>query len=178
MLKNSQAILLKSLIGEALTYQGLTASVKQQYQPRQDGVLTTALVLFAHIGSVDIGWPSKSEIWNETTELFDTAQTQRVESRWQLNALVPQTPNSTTNKTAGDYLSLIRMYLQSDTAIDTLKASGVGVQRINQVTGTYFQNDKGQNEESPSLDVVLSHQDITVFHTPRISVFNPILEGI
>ena len=167
------AILLRSVLVDGLTSRGITANVKQSNQPRQQGIPTTATVFFFHVGTINVGYPEKKDVWNSGNDNFDHTETQNRESRWQINALAPQLPSSTTAMTAADYALAAAAIMQSDSTIVALKNAGVGVQHITNVRSVWFQDEKQQNEENPTFDVILSHQDISTISTPVVRVFTP-----
>lgn len=177
MTEASLAILLKSILDSGMAARGMVVSVLRDEQPRQQGVPSTAALFFHHIGTMNVGWPRKDDVWNAGNGNFDHTETQRRESRYQIAALAPQTPSDPTLPTPADFCNAAAAVLQSDVAITTLAASGIGVQHVTDIRSTYFVDDKGQNEENPSFDVVLSHQDVFVTATPKITNFAATIQG-
>ena len=176
MLEIELAVLLRSVIVAGLTLRGITANVKQANQSRQQGIPSTATIFFFHVDTTDIGWPAKKNVWNSMTGVFDVTKTQRRESRWQIGALAPQTP-STTARTAADYILAVKSILAEDVAINTLKGSGIGIQHTTTARSVWFQDDKSQNSENPSFDVILSHQEVIVSHIGKVDNINPNFVG-
>ena len=170
-------ILLASCLNAGLAVRGVTASVQRDNQPRQQGVPSTPVILFSHIGTVNVGWPEKAEVWNAANGNFDHVETQRRESRYQIGGLAPQTPGDPTLWTTADYVQAAASIMQSDATILTLLNSQVGVRHITDIRSTWFVDDRGQNEENPSFDVVFGHQDVFTTSTPPISVFAATIKG-
>jgi hypothetical protein len=172
MLEIELAVLLRSVIVAGLAVRSITAEVKAANQSRQQGVPSGPAIFFFHVDTLDVGWPKKFNVWNPTTSVFDVTKTQRRESRWQIGSLAPQTP-STTAMTSADYALAVKSILSDDVAINTFAASGVGIQHTTLARSVWFQDDKNQNEENPSFDVILSHQEVVVSHVSKIDIFNP-----
>ena len=177
MTESALSILLVSVLNAGLLARGVSATVQRDNQPRQQGAPSTAVVLFHHIGTVNVGWPEKAEVWNATNGNFDHTETQRRESRYQIDAIAPQTPGDPTLPTTADFVNAAAAVMQSDATILTLINSSVGVQHITDIRSTYFVDDKGQNEENPSFDVILSHEDIFTTSTPKINSFVASITG-
>jgi len=172
------AALIKSSLDAGLTSQGITAAVKRNYQPRQQGAPSTPVILFYHVSSILVGWPAKQDVWNSTTSDFDHIETQNRESTWQISALAPQTPLSATAMTTADYVLAASMVIQSDPAVKLMAQSEVGLRHVTDVRSMWFADEKGQFEESPSFDIVLSYQAILKTSTPKIDKFSLIIEGV
>lgn len=176
--ESALAILLQSALTAGLTARGLTATVQKNQQPRQQGVPSAAVILFHHVGTVNVGWPYRGDVWNAVSGKFDHTEIQRRESRYQIGALAPQSPNNATLPTPADFCLAMSAVMQSDATRATLLAANVGVQHITDIRSVYFVDDKDQNQESPSFDVVLSHQDSFATTTPKIDVINPTVNPV
>jgi hypothetical protein len=61
--------------------------------------------------------------------------------------------------------------LQSDEAIQALKASGLQILRITDIRQIYFVDDKGRHEAMPSFDFVITHKNVTITSDPIINKF-------
>jgi hypothetical protein len=172
------SILLQSVLTAGLAARGVTAQVQQDQQARQQGTPSAATVFFHHIGTVNVGWPEKSDVWNAGNGNFDHTETQRRESRYQIGALAPRTPGDPTLPTPADFCLAAAAVLQSDVTIATLQASSVGVQHITEIRSTYFVDDRQQNEENPTFDVILSYQDVFTTSTPKITTISETVESV
>lgn len=171
-------ILLKSVLDTGLTEQSITATVRQNRQPRHQGRDEDANIMFFHVGTVNVGWPGKTEVWDADNEVFVQTQTQRKESRFQISALAPVSPATPTGLTPEDYLNVSEAILQSDTAITTFAASGVGVQHVTGNPSGWFENDQGQNENNPTFDIILSWQKTMTANIPKIDETTYTVEGV
>jgi hypothetical protein len=137
-------------------------------QPRQQGVPSLATIFFLHIFTKNVGWVARKDVWNATNQAMDHVETQRRESRFQIGALAPQTPSDPTLPTAADFAWMAATTMQSSATLAMFLSNNCGVQHITDLSVTYFEDDKGQNEANPSFDVVISHQD--VFTVPGITI--------
>lgn len=169
MNESAIAALLISVLNTGLALRGVSASVKQDYQPTQQGIPSTAVILFHHVSTVPIGWPAKEEVYNAAAQAMAHTETQNRESRYQLSALAPQSPGAPAALTAADYVLAAQAVLQSDATINTLAASNVGVRHAGPSTSVWFQDDRNRNQESPSFDIILSHQDVFTYSVPILN---------
>ena len=167
MLEYLQTVLIKSVLDTGLAARSITATVKQANQPRQAGTLSTPEITFFHVASVNVGWPEKKDEYDEAHSKMVHSEIQNRESRWQIGAIVPRGPNSTLMPS--DYLLACAGIMQSNATLDTLTAKSVGIQHITQIRSVWFVDDKGQNSESPSFDIILSHQDVVISETPVLN---------
>ena len=171
MLESSLAALIKTTLDDGLAVRSLPATVKQGNQPRQVGTLSTPEVTFFHISTVPVGWPERKDEWDQENERLIHKEIQNLESRWQMGAVIPQVVTDSTLPTAADYLRVCVAIFQSNATLKTLVAQDVGIQHISLVRSVWYVDDKGQNAESPSFDVILAHQDIFITETPVITAF-------
>jgi hypothetical protein len=172
------SILLVSVLNAGLAVRGVAATVQKDNQPRQQGVPSAAVILFHHVGTVNVGWPAKQDVWNAANGNFDHIETQRRESRYQIAALAPQTPSDPTKFTPADFVNSAAAIMQSDATIATMLAAQVGLRHITDIRTIYFQDDKDQNEENPSFDIVLSHQDVFTTSTPKVNAVTYNIERV
>jgi hypothetical protein len=172
------SILLVSVLNAGLSVRGVIATVQKDNQPRQEGIPNAATIFFHHVGTVNIGWPEKQDVWNAANGNFDHIETQRRESRYQISALAPQTPSDPTLPTPADFCNQAAAVMQSDVTIATLVSNGIGIRHITDIISIYFQDDKGQQEENPSFDIIFAHQDVFTTTTPIINDFTEKIEGI
>ncbi len=165
------AIMIVSALNAGLAVRGVSAIVQKDQQPRQQGVPSTATIFFHHAGTVNVGWVDRREVWDSVNSVKTHTETQRRESRYQIGALAPQSPASPTAPTPADFCAWASAIMQSSATIEYLAAQGVGVQHITNIQSTYFVDDLGRNEENPSFDIVLSHQDVFSTAVPVIQDF-------
>lgn len=87
-------------------------------------------------------------------------EAQWYETTFQISCLVTQNPATPMQYTASDILNLIAYILQSTSTIAAFNAQGIGILRVMDVRNPYFRDDRGQFDASPSLDFVITHQQI------------------
>lgn len=128
------------------------------WQPRQAGIPSTAAVFFHNILHDPIGWPERKDVWDCVAETMTHTEHQRIESTYQFGALVPQSPGTQDAMTAADVLSIVKTFVQSESAIAAFAAAGVGVLRVKPIRNTnWFSDEMAQNEENPSFDMIITH---------------------
>jgi hypothetical protein len=109
-----------------------------------------------------------SEAMTTATMTMVHTEEQQYETTFQLSALATQNPATPTQYTASDICNLCAAILQSSVAIQTFEANQVGIERVTDVRNPYFDDDRQQNEASPSFDYCLTHKQIIVSTTPVI----------
>lgn len=151
--------------GDALPV-GLT--VQQAYQPRQEGVPLGPTIFFHPKDRTPVGTMSANDTISDDQTIFNHTQHQRVESTFQISALVPQSPADTDAMTEIDVLEVMRWLLQDSVTIATLAPLNVGVLRVTKLSSSFFEDDRHQNENEPMFDIILSHGDTVTTSTPII----------
>ncbi len=141
-----------------MTTYGYPVTVRQSYQPTQQGADTGATLYFFKVGDKRIGHPNRKSEWDVANSKFVDTDVQRMEITFQISALVRQVPaTTTTQKTASDYLNMAAMIMQSREFINAVQAAGVAILKIGEVRNPYFKDDKDQFEASPSFDFTLMY---------------------
>lgn len=160
------ALVIKALIaGEAAA--GIPGTpIKQAFQPTVQGVNTAPTAYIYFIDDELVGNVRYDDKYDTINNVMVHTETQQVATTLQASALATQNPNTPGQKTAKDILRLIASILRSQVTVATLQASGVGIQNIKRIRNPYFQDDRQQNEASPSFDFVLTHKEIIVTETP------------
>ena len=151
-----------------MTTYGYPITIRQSYQPNQQGAETGAALYFSKIGDKRIGNPKRSSIWDDVAGKFDYTDMQRVETTFQITALVKQTATTVqTQKTASDYLNMASVIMNGMEFIRALQNAGVGILRVTNIRNPYFKNDKDQFEASPSFDfTVIYNRELARFAEP------------
>jgi len=175
MLESALSQLIITALSAGLTARSLTAQIKKDNQPRQQGNPTSATLFFRHIGTINVGWPERIDTINKTTGGLDHTETQRKESRYQISALAPANLTDPTAPLTADYVNAAAAIMQSDATRALLLAANVGIQKPGNINLTYFLDEKGQHESNPTFDFILSHQDI---FTTQGMVINAIIPSI
>lgn len=143
------------LIKSGLTANGITATMRQSYQPTEQGAESGAALYFFKVGDKRIGHPKRSSAWNSLLGKEIDTDTQLHESTWQISAWVRQTP--TSDQTASDVLAITAMYMQGAQFVEALKAAGVGILRVTDLRNPYFKDERDQFQSSPSFDFTISY---------------------
>ena len=144
-------------------------AVRQAYQPNAQGT-PSATTYTAHVASeTRYGFEQFAEIWNETTEQFDTFQSQQMVTVLQIGVSGPQNPADPAQPTLSDLARAFASAVQSERCRLALRAAGVGLQRVRDVQIVYALDDKDQHEASPSVDVTLTHRDTYIDTLPAVT---------
>lgn len=164
MRDNPLVTAVRETLVEIFNSRSVPAQVLQAYQPTQQGLQSGDVVYFQHL-PMDrrYGWPQMVDRWNEDDQQFEHVESQQMESTFQFTATAAeQDPASGTQWTPGDFIKAAAAALQSDLALEKLRARGVGVERVTTIRIGYPESDRGQFEQSPSFDVTFTHRDETL----------------
>lgn len=138
--------------------------IQQAFQPRQEGVPSGPAIFLHHKGpATPRGYPKFENYTDPDTQVFMRSETQRMESTYQIGALVPQSPDTPDQLTEVDVLNIVRRILQGTGTLAILNPQNVGVFRVSTVDSNYFSDDKSQNENNPIFDIVLTHSDVVTY---------------
>ena len=143
--------------------------VQQSNQPTMQGVNTAATVYFYKVSDHRYGWPRKIDFWDVEASTENHVEEQWYETKFQLSALVLQNPKTPNAFTASDLVNTCAAILQSDSTLNTLASSSVGILRIADVTNPYFSDDRDQYEAAPAFEFTLTHRQTRVTTDPVIS---------
>lgn len=124
--------------------------VLQNYQPDNEGRVTGPVVYIHKISDPRYGWQSRVESENPLTGRIIRKESQWMRSGYQFTCMAPGYPADLANTCA--------MLMNSRSVIESLMAQGVGIERITEIRTPYFKNDKDQFEQTPSFDVIFTHQ--------------------
>lgn len=138
--------LVRELPGQG--YSGV--QILQDYQPDNEGRVTGPVVYIHKISDPRYGWQSRVEFENPLTGAISRTESQWMRSGYQFTCLAPGYPSDLANTCA--------MLMNSRSVIDSLMAKGVGIERITEIRTPYFKNDRDQFEQTPSFDVIFTHQ--------------------
>lgn len=152
--------LLLPIITAGLTARGKSAAVKLGKQPRQIGTPSAPVILVWHLKTTPYGALDREDVYDPIGQVMNHTEVQWQHTRFQISGLAPQSPSTPAAPSASDYVRAAAQAVQSDAARAALKTQNVGVLRISDVTSVWFEDEKGQNAESPSFDLILSHKDV------------------
>lgn len=157
--KQLAALFMTHLLPAIQATEGLsTTKLARNFQQRQQGASTTPYVYFSKISDHRHGHPKRSDVFNETTGVFDHQEIQVYESTYQFNAWIPQDPANINQLTESDTLNVVSGIIQTDAILAAFNAAGVGILRVTDVRNPYIVDDRDQFEAIPSFDIVLTHQ--------------------
>lgn len=167
MLDNDLFALIRTIINANATVAGIPGlTVKQSFQPTQQGVDTNPASYLFKIGDHRLGFPQRKDVWDAMTSQMIHTTLQQYETTFQISALATQNPSTPAAYTASDILNAVAYILQSDAAVDAFEAAGVGILRVADVRNPYFSDDRQRNEADPSFDFTLTHKQVIVTETP------------
>lgn len=139
-------------------------TIQQAYQPRQQGVPSGPAIFVHHKGpATPRGFPKFENYTDPDTQALMRRETQRMESTYQIGALVPQSPATPNQLTEVDVLNIVRRILQGTGTLAILNPQDVGVFRVGTVDSNYFTDDKAQNENNPIFVIILTHGDTVAY---------------
>ena len=161
MLDNQIIALVKSVV-EA---QEATATIpgvviKQAFHPTQQGVNTAPTGYMFKVGDHRLGTPERSDVYDTNSSTIIHTETQQYETMFQMSALSTQDPSNTSQYTSSDILNYIAYCLQSNYAIETFTANGIGIYNVPDVRNPYFMDDRERHQASPSFDFTIVHKQI------------------
>ena len=150
---------------------GLTA--QRAFQPRQQGAPVNPAIVVNHTGSVLRGNARRTSVWDASSSSFVYTYSQRMESTYHFEAIVPQSPEDYTAMTEADVLNVARFIVQNDTAISTLLAAPgrVSLLRVTKMDSNYIEDDKDQNENVPFFEVTFQYRWSVVSSAPTVESF-------
>lgn len=122
-------------------------------------------VYFWAVSDTPRGWQGKVLRTNPETMELETVETQFIQTQFQVNVFSPDDPENTTQDTAKDLCTRLRMLIQSNRFTEAMTAVGVGVQMPSPVRAPYFVNDLDQYEQNPSFDFTVSRKIETTQQT-------------
>lgn len=154
------------IIRDAFTAQSITASVRQSYQPRQQGTPTLNTVMIQKIHNKRFGFMLRSDVWDNDNEVIVHTEKQWIESTFQIDALAPQDPNDSAKMTASDLVNVVAQIMQTDSTLAALRAQNVGIYRITDIRNPFFTDDKERFEASPSFDFTVTYEQVYTSQTP------------
>lgn len=126
------------------------AQILQDYQPDNEGRVTGPVVYIHKISDPRYGWQSRVESKNPISGEVTRTESQWMRSGYQFTCLAPSYP--------ADLANICAMLMNSRSVIQSLMAKGVGIERITDIRTPYFKNDRDQFEQTPSFDVIFTHQ--------------------
>jgi hypothetical protein len=143
--------------------------VQSLYEPTQQGINSGATIYYYKLPDERIGFVGRTDVYNEEVGNFTHTETQWYESTFQISCLFDQNPQS-LSYTASDLVNLVASIMQSDIAVNTLNAAGVGILRVQRVENTPFVDDRDEYEYNPSFDFTLTYTRDIITTTPIVTL--------
>lgn len=155
-----------ALVAQAARFPNGTTFVRAN-APVVQGRPSGPSVLFFPVGSRRYGWLRRDEVWDADAGRYVHREVQAYETTVQFEALGPPPVAgvSTPTVTAADLVNTAAAVLQSDKALASLRAAGLGVLRVTDVRQPYMQNDRDQFEAVPSFDLIVTREQIVLDST-------------
>lgn len=147
-----------------------TVAIKQNFQPTPQGANRGSTVYLHKIGDKLHGSPRRSDEYDDEENSFVHTETQLYETTFQVTSLAIQS-TSTTSETASDIGSAAIHSLQSDSAIASMQALGIGILRVTNLTNANWLDDYGRNEFAPSFDFTVLHHRARITATPAVETY-------
>lgn len=170
MLDNQLFALLRQwLLVEAPKRGATIPRLQLRYQPTQQGRSNERTVYMHTISYRRVGQRTVAQKWDGTTLV--RTETQSMETTMQFSITQP-TELDDDALTHGDVLNIVAASLQGDDAIKWFKGYGMSVLRVTDVRHPWFNNDRDQNEATPSFDIVCKHNNVYVDGQPVVTNFN------
>jgi hypothetical protein len=141
----------------------------RNYQQRQQGLDTAAIVYFHKIGDRRHGHVKRKDVL--AVDAFTHTELQVYESTYQISAWVPQDPAQATALTESDVLNVVSSIMQSDSIMAAFRTAGVGILRVTDVRNPYIVDDRDRFEAVPTFDIVLTHSRQSVSTVPAVSTY-------
>lgn len=160
--------LIFSILRSGFTLRGMDVSVSQSYQPTQQGTPLKKSVFVHKLYDHRYGHMLRKSEWDLENEVMNTVQSQWYETTFQIDALAIQDPADVDSLTASDLVNTAAQIMQVNSTLETLRAAGVGILRIQDVRNPYFTDDRGRFEASPSFDFTLTHEQVIISQDPVI----------
>ena len=170
MLDNDLYVLMRQWLAVEAPRRGVTpCEFKLRFQPLHTGRPDERTVYMHVIGYRRIGQRGVKQV--PTLTGIQRTETQSRSTTLQFSVTQPLELDDDT-LTHGDVMNLIAASMQGEPAIEWFRQYGVSFERVTDVRQIYVNNDRDQNEENPSFDLVVKHNDIYVDAVPQITLFN------
>lgn len=160
----------KQLITQ-LTEYGVEIPVIAGYQSKKAG-REDRFVMFFSVDESGHGWQGRNYAPDDNNA--NHTETQKAQKTIQVQGFY----DGSDEVTALDITAMVRMIVNSLPFVETLKKSGVGIQRASTIRTPYFENDHGDYEMNPSFDFDVTFNRSIKPKTPVIRVITPQIKQI
>lgn len=140
----------------------------QRFQPIQQGRPNNRTVYWHKLNDRRIG---TAHVTNTPTDAgIVRREVQSMSTTLQLTCTQP-VDIAADALTQADVLGIVAASLQGQNAVAWFIERGLSVERVTDIRTIYVNNDRDQNEPSPSFDITLKHNDIFVDDVPQINEY-------
>lgn len=157
MLDNALIGLVASYLDAASAAAGWNYPVIQKNQPTPQGIPYEPAIFLEKLFDHHYGYPAISYSYQESTNQFDTTESQIVETTFQISAFVIQEPADLTIPTASDVVHYLKQYMSSRGVIRDMLTNNLAIYRVSEIRNPYFHDDRERYEANPSFDIVCVH---------------------
>jgi hypothetical protein len=157
MMDNPLIALLITTINAGLAAQSVTVGIQQAYQPTQQGVPTEPYLLISKIADARYGFTQCTDAFDNETGVMTHSESEQILTTFQIGVSAIQNPADVSALTQADYIKAAATALQLQSAVSSLNAAGVGIERIMKIRQTFFKDEKGRFEASPIFEFTVSH---------------------
>ena len=121
--------------------------------------------------------PHRISVYNSISGFNDNTDYQRIETTWQIGALVKQSAD-TIGITASDLINTVQQILTSVGVVEVFSSAGIGMLRVTDIRNPYFADDNDQNEASPSFDFTIIHDRALTVAGNNLSSYDLLVDRI
>lgn len=170
MLDNQLIKLMGAGILQLFPKRGLDGyKLKRNYQPRQQGRPNDPTVYMLKTLDNRYGFRTASKKWDITAGAIVRTEKQIVQSTFTFACTVNIDPDDTAQLSHSDILKKVASLIASPDFIAYLLAGGAQVMRILDIKNVPYENDKGQFEDNPTFDVIITHTDTFIDGVPLVT---------
>jgi hypothetical protein len=162
--------IVRPLIIDGLTAQGIDSKVLMNYQPTKQGKQNNTVYFFV-VNDKNVGSLERQSYWDSDLNEMVYTEAQQKETMFQVNTIVKQDPSNLTI-TAKDLCTKVQMILESRKVLDILSSNDMGLLRITDIRNTPFEDDDENYSYNPSFDFVITHKEKITSDVPIIDTFN------
>jgi hypothetical protein len=131
--------------------------IARSFQPEQEGRNDAPTVYLHKLPDHRYGAPRVSNAWDEDAQVQTQTTSQLMETTVQVSISMDETTDPAA-LTPSDVANDVCGIMQSDTALEQLRAEGVGILRVLDVRNPYFVNDRNRFQADAGFDMILTHR--------------------
>lgn len=179
MLDNQLIKLFLPIITQGLIDYNISGvAVRQAYQPEQTSTPSSPFISFFKVSDERYGWNKRLDYYDFDDDQYKHIESQIYETTFQVNAYAIQDPADINSLTASDILNTVSEILQSDSTVQQLVSSDVGILRVTDIRNVPWVDDRDQFEYSPSFDFTLRHIQERVTLTNFVTEIDHLIQAV